>query len=238
MLDAIVGGGGLIQIPLLFWALPDTSPLALLGTNKLSSVFGTAVATLRYARRVDIPWRTARPAALMAFLFAYAGAASVSSVPPLVLRPLVLAMLVAVAVYTFARKDFGAIDRSLVGRPRDSAIAVALGSAIGFYDGFLGPGTGSFLIFVLARFFGFDFLRASATAKLINVCTNLAALLYFARSGNVMWTLGLGMAGCNVAGSILGSHLALRHGVNFVRKVFLAVTVVLIGKFGWDTLSG
>ena len=235
-IDAVVGGGGLIQIPALFAVYPGESPATLFGTNKCASVVGTANATWRYARQVRMPWRTILPAAAAAFAFSYAGAAAVAWLPKDAVRPLILVMLVLAAVYTLKRKEFGQVHRPAHAGRRELAYAVLLGGVIGFYDGFFGPGTGSFLIFLFVRFFGFDFLHASAGAKVVNVATNLAALAYFLPNGYVLPLLAAGMALANVSGSMAGTWLALRRGSGFVRQVFLVVVGVLIVKFAYDTL--
>ncbi len=236
MVDAVVGGGGLIQIPALFTVFPQATPGVLFGTNKLAAIFGTVSAAGRYARRIGVPWRAALPAALAAFAFSYLGAMTVSLLPKDWLRPLVLALLVAVAAYTLVRKDFGSVDENRVHGARDMALAMVLGAAIGFYDGFFGPGTGSFLIFLFIRFFGLDFLRASSAAKIVNAATNGAALLYFLPHGDILWETASAMAVANIAGSQVGAKLAIHHGSGFVRRVFLVVVTALIGKFGYDTL--
>lgn len=235
--DAAVGGGGLIQIPALFTVLPRELPATLFGTNKLSSVFGTALAATRYARSVTMPWATTLPAALAAFAAAYLGAMAVAWLPREALRPLLLVLLVAAAVYTFVRKDFGALHRPMHAGARERILAVLLGLVIGFYDGFFGPGTGSFLIFLFIRYFGFDFLHASAASKVVNVATNLAALAFFVPHGHLLPVVALLMAGCNMLGALLGTRLALRHGSPFVRKVFLVVVSLLIVRFAWDTFA-
>ena len=235
--DAVVGGGGLIQIPALFSALPSESAATLFGTNKCASVVGTANATWRYARQVVMPWRTILPAAAAAFAFSYAGAAAVAWLPKEALRPLILILLVLAAAYTLWRKDFGQLHRPAHAGLRELVYATLLGAVIGFYDGFFGPGTGSFLIFLFVRFFGFDFLHASAAAKVVNVATNLAALAYFLPNGYWLPYLAAAMALSNVAGSMTGTWLALRHGSGFVRHVFLAVVALLILRFAWDTVA-
>lgn len=235
--DAAVGGGGLIQIPALFTVLPRELPATLFGTNKLSSVFGTALAATRYARRITMPWATTLPAALAAFAAAYAGAMAVAWLPREALRPLLLVLLIAAAVYTFVRKDFGALHRPLHTGRRERILAVLLGVVIGFYDGFFGPGTGSFLIFLFIRYFGFDFLHASAASKVVNVATNLAALAFFVPHGHLLPVVALLMAVCNMFGALLGTRLALRHGSPFVRKVFLVVVSLLVMRFAWDTFT-
>lgn len=237
LVDAVVGGGGLIQIPALFALLPQALPAALFGTNKFSSIFGTASAAWRYSRQIAVPWRWALPAAAAALPASYLGAMAVSLLPRELLRPLVLVLLVAVALYTLVHKDFGS-DEAIGPAARGSAlVAVASGALLGFYDGFFGPGAGSFLIFVFVRFFGLSFLAASSAAKVVNVATNFAALLYFSAHGQVLWPAALMMAACNVAGAQCGSHLALRHGSVLVRRVFLVVVASLIAKFGYDTFA-
>lgn len=236
--DAVAGGGGLIQVPALFAGLPHELPATLFGTNKIASIFGTINAARRYIREVDMPWATALPAAAVAFVFSFFGAATVAWLPKEVVRPLVLWLLVAVALYTWMKPDFGRQTRTSAVPPRHVLLAAVLaGVLLGFYDGFFGPGAGSFMIFAFVRLFGMDFLHASASAKLVNAATNAGALLLFAPQGHVLWTLGLGMAVCNIAGAQLGSRLAIRHGSGFVRAVFLVMTTLLIARIGWDTLS-
>jgi uncharacterized membrane protein YfcA len=234
--DAVVGGGGLIQIPALFAVYPGESAATLFGTNKCASVVGTVNATWRYARQVTMPWRTILPAALAAFALSYLGAAAVAWLPKNAIRPMILVLLILAAVYTLKRKDFGLEHRPTHAGHRELYFSLLLGGVIGFYDGFFGPGTGSFLIFLFVRFFGFDFLHASASAKVVNVATNLAALAYFVPNGYVLPFLALAMALANVSGSMAGTWLALKRGSAFIRQVFLVVVGVLIVKFAWDTL--
>ncbi len=234
LVDAVVGGGGLIQIPAIFSVFTTTAPATLLGTNKLASVFGTAAAAVNYARRVRIAWSTAAPASMAALVFAFIGAYTVTKIPPDFLRSLLPLVLLAVAIYTFKRKDLGSVHAPLFAGFQEKAWAIGIGSLIGFYDGFFGPGTGSFLVFLFVRFFGFDFLAASAVAKVVNVACNLAALAWFGWSGHLIWQLGLTMAVCNVAGSLVGTKLALKHGSGFVRRLFLVVVSVLIVKTSYD----
>jgi len=234
--DAVVGGGGLIQIPALFTVYPQAVPGMLFGTNKIASICGTSAATMRYARGVRLRWPMLVPASLGALVFSFLGARAVTLLPLQVIRPLVLVLLVAVAFYTFHKKHFGAHHVPRLNGARERWLGFGTGAALGFYDGFFGPGTGTFLIFVFVRLFGYDFLNASASAKVINVMTNLAALLYFVPTGNVLWQTAAVMAVANVLGSVSGSHLALRHGAVFVRRLFLAVLTAIILKFGHDTL--
>lgn len=233
-IDAIVGGGGLIQTPALFSLLPNVAPATLLGTSKLAGVWGTGAAAVNFARRVRVQWSTAAPAAVTAFLFAFCGAYTVTRIPPDFIRKLLPFILIAVALYTFKRKDFGSVHAPLHEGWKERLIAVGVGGCIGFYDGFFGPGTGSFLVFLFVRFFGFDFLGASAVAKVVNVACNLSALFWFGYSGHLIWQVGILMAACNVTGSLIGSRLAMRHGTGFVRRLFLLVVSGLILKTGYD----
>ena len=233
--DSIVGGGGLIQLPALFAAFPSTAPATLFGTNKLASIVGTTSAAIQYSRRVEIPWRVAGPGAVAALVGSWYGAKAVAYLDPAILRPLILALLVLVAVYTFLRKDLGSVSKEPAHGGRSVAIALGVGAVIGFYDGFFGPGTGSFLIFLFIRLLGMDFLRASVSAKILNVATNLAAISFFVGNVELMWKLAAVMAVCNLTGSVLGSRMALKHGTGFVRKMFLAVVTVLILRLAYDT---
>jgi uncharacterized membrane protein YfcA len=236
LVDAVAGGGGLIQVPALFSALPHEAPATIFGTNKGSSVFGTAHAAWRYARRIEPPWGIALPMAAAAFVASFFGAAAVAWLPKEFVRPLILVLLLAVAGYTAWHRDFG-MEPAPAPR-RGWAPVLAVGAALGFYDGFFGPGMGSFLIFAFVRWFGLDFLRASAGAKIVNGSTNLAALCYFVPNGHMLWGVALSMAACNVLGAQAGAHLAIRRGSGFVRGVFLLITLLLIAKFGYDTASG
>lgn len=237
MVDAVVGGGGLIQIPALFAALPSATPATLFGTNKLASIAGTAMAAQTYSRRTPIDREIVLPAALAALVSAFAGAWAISLFPPTVFRKLLPFVLLLVAIYVFRRKDFGADYRpSKAGHTKFWGAAV-IGAVIGFYDGFFGPGTGSFLVFLFIRLFGLDFLRASAAAKIVNVACNFAALLWFIPTSQPIWPLAGVMAVSNIAGSIVGARIAIRGGSSFVRQVFLCVVSVLILKTGWDAFS-
>jgi uncharacterized membrane protein YfcA len=237
LVDAVVGGGGLIQVPVLFSMFPREVPATLLGTSKLAGIFGTASAAVTYARKVRVAWSTAAPAALAAFALSFAGAWTVTRVPGDFVRVLLPFILLAVAIYTFRKKDFGSIHAPSLTGGAERLVAIGIGGAIGFYDGFFGPGTGSFLIFLFVRFFGFDFLSASAASKIVNVACNAAALMWFGYSGHLLWQLGLLMAVCQIAGSLVGTRLAIRHGSAFVRKLFLVVVSILIMKTGADAVK-
>lgn len=236
LVDAVVGGGGLIQIPVLFSLFPKEVPATLLGTSKFAGIFGTSAAAVNYARRVRVAWSAAAPAAVAAFALSFVGAYTVTRVPADFVRTLLPVVLVAVAVYTFRKKDLGSIHAPIHSGSTERLVAIGMGACIGFYDGFFGPGTGSFLIFLFVRFFGFDFLSASAAAKVVNVACNFSALMWFGYSGHLLWQLGLMMAVCQVAGSLVGTRLAIKHGSAFVRKLFLIVVTLLIMKTGYDAI--
>jgi uncharacterized membrane protein YfcA len=233
--DAIAGGGGLIQVPTLLIALPVESPATVFGTNKLASIFGTGNAALRYAKRIALPWGIALPAAAAAFLFSFVGAMAVAWLPKEIVRPLVLGLLVLVMAYTVVKPDFGVISGVRLAPALERSRAMWVGVVLGFYDGFFGPGAGSFLIFAFVRFFRLDFLHASSAAKVVNFATNAAALAYFVPNGHVLWMTGLAMAAFNIVGALLGARLALRHGSGFVRGVFVVVASVLIARLGYET---
>ena len=236
--DAVVGGGGLVQLPALLLGLPAATPAQVLATNKLSSIAGTATAALTYLRRVRPDPGTAAPMAISALFGAMAGAASATLLPQRVFRPLVLVLLVLVAVYTWRRPELGRVNDPHPDRRRHRVVALGAGLGIGFYDGIFGPGTGSFLVFVLVGLLGYGFLEASATAKITNLATNLGALVVFVPRGAPLWHLGLAMAAANVAGAWLGARTAAARGSGFVRAVFLCVVAVLIVRLGWDVAHG
>jgi uncharacterized protein len=234
LVDAVVGGGGLIQLPALLIAYPDAPPALLLGTNRTSSIFGTTAAMLRYSRAAPIPWRTMLPTALVAATTSLLGAWTVTHVPATSFKPIVLVVLIGVAIYTFRKKDFGRLHRPTLSPNRQMLTGLIVGLLIGFYDGFFGPGTGSFLIFAFVGLLGFDFLAASASAKVVNVATNLSSVIYFWVNGFVLLPLGLLMAACNVLGSVIGTRLALRYGSGFVRTLFLIVVPLVILRLAID----
>jgi uncharacterized membrane protein YfcA len=229
-IDAVVGGGGLVQLPALLVLMPGVPVPALLGTNKFASLFGTSTAVYRYTRHVAIDRSTVVPAALAAAAFAFIGARAVSLLNPALLRPLVLVLLIAVAIYVFVVKELGLIHKPKHAPRKARLLGLLIGVGLGFYDGFFGPGMGSFLIFAFVGIFGFDFLSASASAKVINWATNLAAIVYFAGTGNVLYATALPMAVCSVIGAAVGSRLAIAKGSRFVRLFFLVIVTALIAK--------
>jgi uncharacterized membrane protein YfcA len=232
--DSIVGGGGLILLPALFTVFPTTHPATLFGVNKGASIWGTGVATLQFARRVEMRWAALLPAALTGFFASFVGAWLVTLISPDFLRKALPFILLGVLTYTLIRKELGRHHTPRFSGRAETWVACTIGAGVGFYEGFFGPGTGSFLVFLFVRWLGYDFLSASASAKFINTATNLAALLLFAWKGHVWWQIALTMALANVLGSLLGTRLALKHGAGFVRLVFIGVVGALIIKTGVD----
>ncbi|MYM20361.1 TSUP family transporter [Brevibacterium sp. 5221] len=238
-IDAVVGGGGLIQLPVLL-LVPGMSPIQALATNKLGSIAGTAASATTYLRRVAPDKSAALPAAVCALAGAVLGAKLASLVPEAAFRPLILAVLVGVGAFTLAKPALGTEARLRFGEhsKRHHAVAWLLGGVVGIYDGALGPGTGSFLVIGFVALLGFDFLQASATAKIVNLATNLGALLFFVPAGHVVWQAGLAVAAGNVAGGVIGAKTAIRFGSGFVRAVFICVLAILVLTLGWQWIAG
>ena len=228
--DAVVGGGGLIQLPALMVTFPQAALPTLFGTNKFASCVGTSVAALRYGRSVSIPWTVVGTATAFAFVASFLGARSVSLLNPSVVRPLVVLVLFGVLLFTLFRPHLGVVHAPKLSHRGRVAVGSILGLTIGFYDGFIGPGTGSFLLFSFVALLGFDFLHASACAKVVNIGTNVAALMYFIPTGNVRYELAIFMAVANMAGAYLGAHLSMKRGVYFIRLFFILIVLALLTK--------
>ena len=235
--DSIAGGGGLIQLPALLIGLPKTETVTVLGTNKLASIFGTSAAAALYRRHIKPDPKILIAMALPAFIGSAFGASLASQIPTKSMRPITLILLIAVVMYTWLKPDLGKNELLRHHSTRRIQIAALAGSIIGFYDGIFGPGTGSFLMLVLVASLGYAFITASAIAKVVNVSTNLGAIIIFGIHGAIIWQIGLALGAANVIGAFVGSHLAIRGGSTLVRKVFLIVTIALIIKVGIDTFS-
>ena len=233
-IDSVVGGGGLVLVPALFATFPTAHPATLLGSNKGASFWGTGFATWRYSQRVALRWATLGPAAAVAFAASMSGAWLVTVISPDFLRQILPFVLVLVLVYTLAKKDLGRHHMPRFKGRHEQLLVCGIAAMMGWYDGFFGPGTGSFLVFLMVRLLGYDFLSATASAKVINLASNGAALLLFIFKGHVWWHFVVVMAVANVLGSFLGTRMAMRHGAGFVRAVFLLVVFALILKTGCD----
>jgi uncharacterized membrane protein YfcA len=234
--DAVVGGGGLVQLPALLLGFPGASPAQVLATNKIAGIAGTATSSVTYWRRVRPDLRTAVPMAVVAYFGAIGGALIGLHIPKAAFNPVILVMLVLVGAYTVAKPALGTQTALRFDGHRHTVVAMLTGFLIGVYDGALGPGTGSFLVFVLVGLMGYAFLEASAKAKIANVATNLGALTVFAPGGHVMWGIGLVMAAANLLGGYTGARTAVARGSRFVRVVFVLVLVAFIIRLGGSVL--
>ena len=233
--DAMAGGGGLIQLPALIVGLPNKELPLILGTNKVPSIFGTTAAARNYFKNIkpDIPLTLSMMGP--AFIGSMGGASLAAAVPKDFFKPFIVFLLIAVAIYTWRKPELGINENLKYTHKKRLAIVALIGLLIGFYDGIFGPGTGTFLVFFLVSGIGYAFLKASGTAKLVNISTNAGAILSFQLTGHIWWQLGLLLAFANVTGAIIGSRLAIKGGSPLVRKVFLAVTFLLIARVAWDT---
>jgi len=234
-IDSIAGGGGLIQLPALLIGLPKSETAEVLGTNKLSAVFGTTTAAALYRKQIKPDPKILLAMGVPAFLGSAGGAVLASKIPTSSMRPMVLVLLIIVAVYTWFKPDLGKFENLRHLPKRRVQIAAFAGVVIGFYDGIFGPGTGSFLMLILVASLGYAFITASAIAKVVNVATNVGAIMVFGINGAVLWQIGIILGIANISGAVIGARLAIKGGSTLVRKVFLLVTVTLIVKVGIAT---
>jgi uncharacterized membrane protein YfcA len=232
--DAVVGGGGLIQLPALVVGLPSASPVQVLATNKLGSICGTSVSSVTYYRRVRPHAGTFVPLMLFAFVGSFGGALVASHIPKSSFQPIVLVVLVAVGAYVLLRPELGTATALRFSGHRHTLAAMGAGIVVGAYDGALGPGTGSFFVFTLVGLLGYAFLEASAKARMANWATNLAALSVFVPQGAVMWRVGLVMGACNLVGAYVGARTAVSRGARFVRIFFVVVVGAFVVRIGGD----
>jgi uncharacterized membrane protein YfcA len=243
-LDAIVGGGGLITIPALMIGFPTAGlpggvPLpTILGINKVSSCTGTTLAAAKFLKAGTLPWREMVWPVLAAMLGACGGVALAYKVKGDFLRPVMLGLMIVMLLFTVLKPDLGKLHAPKYGQTHQRGLAAAISLALGFYDGFFGPGTGSLLIFLYVAVLGFDFLRSSALAKSVNWASNIAATVLFLWQGSWIPQAALAMAVGNGIGGWLGAHVALKKGSGWVRGVFIAVVGLLILRLGWQMLQG
>ena len=236
-IDSVVGGGGLIQLPALLILFAGFPIPTLMDTNKFAGFSGTALATSRYLKQTNVPWKSIWPAILSALIFSFLGARVVSYLHKEDIKIIDLCLLIVVAIYTFVKKEFGLHHAPKLNALQTAVYSFLTGALLGFYDGFFGPGTGSFLIVVFISLFGFNFLIASASAKLVNCATNISALTYFIITDQINYPLAISVAVFNMAGSFMGSKMAIQKGSAFVRTFFLIVVTGMILKFGYDILT-
>ncbi|MCG9792722.1 sulfite exporter TauE/SafE family protein [Flavobacterium algicola] len=233
-IDAIVGGGGLIQTPAGLILLPNLPVSTVIGTLKIPAFSGTSFAAFQYLKKVTMNWRLLFMMMIIAIPSAFAGSALLTYMSNDFMKPLLLFILSLLAIYTYAKKNFGQhIEKNLT--KRQQLINAALISFIvGMYDGFIGPGTGSFFVVAFIALMGFDFLQASANAKMVNLATNFGSIVLFMIKGKIIWVIALPMAACNALGGWLGAKLAINKGNGFIRIFFLIVVVGTLIRFAYD----
>ena len=233
-IDAVVGGGGLIQLPALLINLPNTSIPTLFGTNKIAALSGTTFSAIQYSKKIKFNFKVLTVIAFCAAIASFLGAKTVSYINVNTLKPLILIILILIAIYTFIKKDLGTIQTKKLPFNEMMIYGSLIGLVIGFYDGFFGPGTGSFLVLAFVVVFGFEFVEASAYSKVINCVTNIFALIVFIKLENYLLQLAILMAICNITGNIIGTKLALKRGNSFVRTIFLAIVTLMTLRYAYD----
>lgn len=232
--DAIVGGGGLIQLPAALVILPSFPVASVIASLKIPAFSGTSIAAWQYIKRVSINWKLVTVICTIAFFASYTGSYLLTHVSNAFMKPVLLVVLTAVAIYTYTKKDFGQKEEGEISAVKQLQTGVFISLIIGFYDGFIGPGAGSFLILAFIAFLGFDFLHASAHAKLVNLATNLGSVTLFIVKGTIIWSIALPMAAANMLGGFAGAKLAIARGNKFIRVFFLVVIVGILLRFCWD----
>ncbi len=232
--DAIVGGGGLIQTPVALIVLPNLAVSTIIGSLKIPAFSGTSFAARQYLKKVDMNWKLLFIMALVAFCFAFLGSNLLTLVSNNFMKPMLLIVLSLIAIYTFTKKNFGIHQEKNLSPKRQLVLAVVMSSCIGFYDGFIGPGTGSFLVLGFVAILGFDFLHASANAKMVNLATNFGSICLFVLKGKIIWAIAIPMAICNAIGGWVGAKLAIKKGNGFIRIFFLLVVIGTLIRFGYD----
>jgi len=233
-IDAIVGGGGLLQTPAMMIILPQYPVATIFGTAKIPSLSGTALAAYKYSREVTLNWKVLSYIIIAAFIGALLGAYSITLISSGFIKPFILFLLVGIAIYTYSKKNLGLHQAKDFSFFKEVFIGLTFGFAIGFYDGLIGPGTGTFLVLAFITLLGNDFLHSSASAKYVNVATNIAAMLYFAKSANILYHYAIPMAVFNLCGSFMGTRMALLKGNKFIRIFFLIVVSGTILRFAYD----
>ena len=234
LVDATVGGGGLILVPALLYTYPNSNIASIFGTNKVVALASASSSAFGFIRRVDLPWRLILPTMLSAFLFAYLGAISVSIIPKTLMQYAVFILLIGMAIYTFIKKELGQVHQQVPIGNKQVLLGIFFGALIGFYDGIFGPGSGSFFLFLFIKVFCFDFIHAVASAKLLNIATFIAALIFFIPEGHVIWSASFYMILSAMLGAFVGTQLAFKYGSAFIRFFFLLLLLFLIGRMGYQ----
>jgi len=237
LIDSIVGGGGLVLTPAMLNLHPGLNILQAIGTQRTSSIMGTSVAAWNYLRKIHIERRILLPACVAAMAASAIGVQFAKRLDPELLKWTVLAICVILAVYTVFRKDLGLKEERRFHPKHESLAALSIGTASGFYNGLIGPGTGTIMVFAFVSFLGLDFLKSSAISKAANVSADISSWTVLMLSGFVLWVLAVPLIIGNMLGSYIGSHMAIRKGQTFVRAVFLVIVLALIARQAWQLLT-
>lgn len=233
-IDAIVGGGGLIQTPMGLILLPNLPVSTVIGTLKIPAFSGTSFAAFQYLKKVIIQWKLLLIMMFLAVPSAFLGSTILTYVSNDFMKPLLLVVLSLLAIYTYAKKNFGQQVAKSHSHTTQILYAVLISIIVGFYDGFIGPGTGSFFVVAFIALMGFDFLHASANAKMVNLATNFGSICLFISKGKIIWAIALPMAASNALGGWLGAKLAINKGNGFIRIFFLIVVIGTLIRFAYD----
>jgi hypothetical protein len=236
-IDAIVGGGGLIQTPAALILLPQFPVATVIGTIKIPAFTGTSMAAMQYLRKVKVDWRMLSLMTVLAFISSFCGSILLSKVHNDFMKPLLLIILILVAIYTYSKKNFGIHVEKIHTAKEKIFYSILISVVIGFYDGFIGPGAGSFLVLAFITLMGFDFLKASANAKMVNLATNLGSILFFVSSERIIYAIAIPMAISNAIGGAIGARLAIVKGNKFIRIFFLIVVTGTIIRFAYDVFK-
>lgn len=232
--DAIVGGGGLIQTPMGLILLPQLPVSTVVGSLKIPAFSGTAFAAAQYVKKVTINWKLLLPMMALAMLASFAGSSLLTQMHNDFMKPVLLVILSFVAIYTFVKKDFGQHKEKAHSPTTHIIYSLLISLVIGFYDGFIGPGAGSFLVLAFVVLMGYDFLHASANAKMVNLATNFGSILLFVLKCKIIWAIAIPMALCNAAGGFTGAKLAINKGNKFIRIFFLIIVTGTLIRFAYD----
>lgn len=232
--DAIAGGGGLIQTPLGLAFLPQLPVSSVIGTLKVPAFSGTAMAVRQYLKQTKVNWSFFLLLALLSFGSAFLGSYVLTIVSNDFMKPLLLGILLALWVFTYFRKDFTRKKLTHITSRQKYVWGIIIALVVGFYDGFIGPATGTFFIMGFIFLLGFDFFKASAYAKLINLVTNFGSICLFLIKGAIVWKIAIPMAVCNGLGGYCGAKLAILKGHQWVRYIFLFIMFVAICRFGYE----
>lgn len=232
-IDAIIGGGGLIQVPILLILFPQLPHTSIIATNRMSSIAGTLVAARQYIKKIQVNYKFVAIAGLLSGIASYTGTFVMKAIPNDTFKTILFIIIALLTIYTIFRKKMGLVDVS-ENNKRKNFIFATIGIVLGLYNGIIGPGTGTLLVFALVQFVGFNFLKGSAYAKLINAIADGSSLIAFSVQGAIVFTLAIPMLLANMGGAYIGSKLAIQNGNKFIRIFFITVMVLLLGRLAYD----